>query len=306
MNTFVSSVLANKVLNYTLTDSTITLDPIDAATGSNYVSKTYTTGIGALTQSTNYYATSNTGSDGYVATLVDSSTIFVTYNENKSTAAVYTGSASLPSSVKDQYANGTATNALGATYGYGYAVLKTSTGDATVGTASVVFLTTTTGLTASASNYAYVVASDVTVTLASDGSTVYNYAAYKAGDAAGTPSLTLTSSTKLPNGSPNGLYSYTDNNEIGSNVASSSTTTLAADTDLYVYGYLKVLGNQLLVLDSAKGNILYAFNITSDTQSTFLNGLTELDGSHAGFVAVTEKSGKRGSDVAGYYVTDAN
>jgi hypothetical protein len=286
--------MVNSIYTYTLTDSTITLDPVTAAPAAatdRAVSTTYTNGIGALTQNTNYYNVGN------VATLIDANTVFVAYNADKSTAALYTGSANLPASV---------TSETGAN-GQGYAVLKTSTDSANIGTASVVFLTTAAGLSASGSSYAYVVTSDVTVTLASDGSKVYNYTAYKAGDVSGSASLTLTSTSELNTGSnPNGLYSYTDNNEIGSLLASSATTDFSpVATGLYIYGYLQVQGNQLLVLNSAKGSVLYAFNITSDTQATFLNGLTEVDGSHAGFVAVVEKSGGRGSDVSGYYVTNS-
>jgi hypothetical protein len=294
--------MLNRIYTYTLTDSTITLDPIDPAGSGNGVNKTYTNAVGALTQSTNYYS-------GTTNTLMDANTIFISYNANKSTAAVYTGSANLPSSVAAEHTTtvandnlGTATN--GATYGYGYAVLKTSSSDGQLGTASVVFLTTRSGLSASASNYAYVVTSDVTVTLASDGSTVYNYTAYKAGDVSGSASLTLTSTTKLNTASnPNGLYSYTDNNEIGSLLAD-NTTVATVQNKLYFYGKLKVQGSTLLVQD-ASGVTQAAFNITSDTQATFLNGLTEVDGTHYGFVAVVEKSGNIGSDVSGYYVTNS-
>jgi hypothetical protein len=277
------------VWNYSsLTDSSIALTSLNTVSAANAQSETYKATLSSIAKNTSLYIANSTN------VLFDANTVFVVYNQNKTTAAVYTGAGSLPASVD---ASGT--------YPYsGYAVLKTSASNGQYGTASVVFLTTTNGLTADSSNYAYVVTSDVTTSLASDGGTVYNYKAYKAGDDATSPSLTLTSTTKLgTSAANNGLYSYTDDNVIGGLQSSASDTNFADDTDLYIYGSLTVIGTQLVVHDDTT-NTNMAFTINSDSLTTYLNGLTEIDRNY-GFVAINADGSVRGTTVSGIFVTNS-
>jgi uncharacterized protein YbcV (DUF1398 family) len=293
LTAFAASLVGN-VYGYSALDANnITLTTLSAASAANAVSTSYTATLSTLKQNQNLYVSSGTN------VLIDTTTTFVVFNRDKNTAAVYTGSANLPKSIETPATAGDDT---------GYAVLKTGTSNAQYGSASVVFVSTSSGLTANSSSYAYVVANDVTTSLASDGSTVYNYSGYKAGDAAGSPSLTLTSSTKLTAG-VNGLYEYSDTNELNSTPVSTSSDTgfgpagSPSATDLYIYGQLTVVGSQLIVTDTTAGDSK-SFAITTDTQTSYFNGLTTIDG-HYGFVAVAADGGNRGSTVAGIFVTSA-
>ena len=274
-----------KVVGYSVSSTTMTVQKLSGASASMTGSDTY---LFTGTDSTfGYKKTSAT--DGTATALINSSAIYVIYDDDTSAAAVYTGNTGLPSSV----------TALSTTDSKAYAVIKAAgTSDATniaTGTASVIFATVTNGVGAtSTENYVYIDSAKYTTSLDSSSNTVYSYTGYKADGT--TVTVTATSSNKL---SSAGIYTYDTDNT----VKDSYLKTTGADGVMangYAYGSALSLSNSLLGVGSNY------YNVTDDTQTYYVSSdATQVDG-NKGYVVLERNSNGVTSNVAAIFVTGVN
>ena len=161
----VETALKEKVLGYTITDGTITFEGLTDLPANNTATTENTVYVASLGADTVSKATSYTVNTDKTV-LVNNSTVYVAYNTTTDKATVYTGNTSLPASVTS------------ATTANDTAVLKTGN-TSKVGTASVVFFTLGSNLTAdSTSDLVYVDGTYSTVVV--DGKNTCEYTGYKA------------------------------------------------------------------------------------------------------------------------------
>ncbi len=260
--------LAKTVVGYSISNNVISMNTLDTASGAMTADSAYVdTTVDGLTNG----VTSLTGSSSDTA-LFNNSTVFVVYNPDKGTAAVYTGRDSLPSTTLN-----------------GAKVVMTALGT-TTGLAKVAFISTNSLVTDTAS-YVYIDATAYTESL-NNGTTTYTYTGTKAD---GT-TITLTKSSMLGSGvaADSGLYLYNTDNTIGSQVCATTTTT---PVDFYVYDATLTLSNNILNAGDAY------YNVTSNTKIVYINSsLSEVNG-NGGYVVLASKNGAATSDVAAIYVT---
>ena len=271
--------MENVAFGYTMSSGSISLEALNTlAASSNTKDTVYFASMGnAVKSNTTSYTTvkydgTNTSD---VTLLADKNTLFVVYNTDDKVATVYTGSTNLPKSIDDEHSNAGGT---------GYAVLKTDVNAETVGTASVIFVTTSSGLTSdSTDNYVYIDATKYSLTRV-NGEDKYVYT----GTYANGTTITLSPSDKL---AASGLYTYDEDNAV------SDDNKLTAS---------RYLGNAEAALAVTGDMLQYKgqyYNITEDTQIVYLdNELSEVNG-NKGFVVLTVENGTDTKDVEAIFVT---
>ena len=276
------TALQNKAFGYTMSDSEIKLESLNAlGASSNAADTVYFASMGnAVKDDTTSYA--NVKYDGSstsdVTMLADKNTKFVVYNADKKTATVYTGSSNLPAAIDKENSNNGGT---------GYAVLKTNETSGTVGTASVIFVNTGKGLSADVTdNYIYIDATKYTETLV-DGEKKFIYTGTKAD---GT-TITLAPGDKIGTGiaSDSGLFTYDKDNKV-------NTTKLSGGQYVNTESALTISGDLLGV-----GGKYY--NITDDTKIVYIDDNLGEVNNNKGFVVLTVKDGNPTSDVEAIFVT---
>ena len=274
--------LVNDVFGYTMSDSEIKLESLNAlGASSNAADTVYFASMGnAVKDDTTSYA--NVKYDGSstsdVTMLADKNTKFVVYNADKKTATVYTGSSNLPAAIDKENSNNGGT---------GYAVLKTNETSGTVGTASVIFVNTGKGLSADVTdNYIYIDATKYIETLV-DGEKKFIYTGTKAD---GT-TITLAPGDKIGTGiaSDSGLFTYDKDNKV-------NTTKLSGGQYVNTESALTISGDLLGV-----GGKYY--NITDDTKIVYIDDNLGEVNNNKGFVVLTVKDGNPTSDVEAIFVT---
>ena len=277
--TTLAKAMENVAFGYTMSSGSISLESLKDLTASgNAVDTVYFASMGnAVKSNTTSYTTvkydGTSASD--VTLLADKNTLFVVYNTDDKVATVYTGSTNLPKSIDDEHSNAGGT---------GYAVLKTDVNAGTVGTASVIFVTTSSGLTSdSTDNYVYIDATKYSLTRV-NGEDKYVYT----GTYANGTTITLSPSDKL---AASGLYTYDEDNAV------SDDNKLTAS---------RYLGNAQAALAVTGDMLLYNgqyYNITENTQIVYLNNdLSEVNG-NKGFVVLTVENGTDTKDVEAIFVT---
>ena len=272
--------LKTNTYGYTVSDKTIKLEGLTAASSSNAVDTVYSASLGNVVKKnvTSYSASSTT-------VLADQNTKFVVYNAEKKTAVVYTGAANLPSAIdKQNSGNG----------GTGYAVLKTGSSKQ-IGTASVIFVATASGLSAEATNnYVYINKDEFSNTWNGE-KTIVSYE----GIAADGSKVTVTTDSKL---GASGLYTYDENKVLNTTALATTSTITPALTATYIYdATLTVNGNLLGVTMTGSAETYY--NITDNTQIVYVNDtLSEVNG-NGGFVVREVKDGAATNNVAAIFVT---
>lgn len=235
-----------KVYAYTVTDSTIKLEGLTDLPANTEV----------MTPGLVYYS-NNVDNLGYGTTsstvntdksvLVAASSVYVVYNSTLGTAALYTGSTGLPTTV--------AFDALDDNN----VVMRANT--ATAATSSYVFRTETNGFTAGTSvEYAYVKSNVYNEGLV-NGVMVYTYTATKADGS----TIDLTSTTKLDTDPAVGSGLYTWNTDKVLNTTALATTATTTLTDQCVYdATLTVTGT---LLNAGTGY----YNMTDTTKTVYID-----------------------------------
>ena len=269
---------SNPVVGYTLDGSTMKVEVLTAASGS------MTDGDAYLSANVNGLGHDASGKDvtsvtnGGATILVDSASKYVVYNSTDKVTTVYTGNTSLPASVASGALNGAD-------------VVLTANGNGAVGTASVIFVSVSSGFTADTSNYAYVDHTKYT-TSGSGSDTRYVYSAVLADGS------TITLSTDKNDAlDASGLYKYTSENIVADADILCGTSNTSVTNTYYVYdGTLTVSGSMVEV-----GGVYY--NITSDTQVVYIkSGLAEVNG-NGGFVVLESKDGAATANVDTIFIT---
>jgi hypothetical protein len=286
--TSVQTAMRYKAFGYSMSGNNVTLASVQAVTAVGTATApngTYSVSIDTqLTRNNNVY--SSNGKTVFIGT----DTVFVIYNSSNNTTSVYTGAANLPSTI-----NNTSLSSVVAVYKANSSGTGASSVDS--GTALVVYgyNGTQNALAAEASNYAYVDSSKYVSTLA-DGVTSYVYTATLAD---GT-TVELSSSTLY---TASGIYTYDDNNKIGSAAVTASTPNTLKD---YRYIYSDTISNDngfvSLTVDGATGY----YTITSDTQIVYINENAGAVNGNGGFIVLQRDNGNTTNNIAAIFVTKAN
>lgn len=263
------------VYGYTLSGSTISVQPLtaipagDMTTGSVY----FDTSVDDL-----YYGKTTGSADNAKTALIGSGTVYVVFDSAAGTAALYTGSTGLPTTVTSNDANDLD----------GTNVVMTANAT-TTGTANYVFVTVSGGLTvATTTNYVYINSAVFGTSLNSDGATVYTYTGTKAD---GT-TVSLTSTGDALNVA--GVYTYTTSNTVAdANLKAQDTD--ADPTDGYGYDTLTVTGD-LVEVDGSY------YNITSATQIVYIDSTKATVDGNLGYVVLASNNGALTNNVATIYI----
>jgi len=263
------AALEGKTFGYGLTDTTISMNTLNAASTSMTSGSVYFDTAAGDVKNT----TVNLAGENHETILCNSSTVFVVYNTSADTAKVYTGASSLP------------TTALTGTKSV---VLSASS--ANVGIAKVVYLSTATAVAAETTSYAYINAGSYTEQIV-NGATQYVYTGVKAD---GTKQA-LTSTTKL-NEAKSGVYAYNTDNTINTTAKCAEGDTGIQNT-YYAYNAKFVVTSNVI---NVGGNY---YNITADTKIVYVKStLTEVN-DNGGYIVLAASNGTASSNVATIYVT---
>ena len=266
----VADALVDKNYGYTLSETTITLEGLTAATSANF-----TTGavyeVGSLS-GLGTGVTSATASSISKTVLVNAATKYVVYDSDKKTATVYTGNSGLPAN----------------TTGLSGDAIVTANGTGTA-TASVIFVTSGTVGTATVQDYVYVDHTKYATIL--DGTeTKFVYTGTKADGS--TIDLTATSTLTA-----DGLYTYTEKKTVAAANLLCTTTNTTITKVLYVYDATLTVSGTMV---EAGGTY---YNITDDTQIVYINSELSEVNDNGGYVVLAANNGQATKNVAAIFVT---